>query len=284
MSTGDRNFDAAGPDDATLVALIDGVLPDKERMLVERRIARDPAMKARLDELAAGSRPFRESYDALRAHAPVDRLSAALAQAMKAVPSVESSSAAATSRSFWRLPPAAIAAGLALFLVGTGAGHYAPPGLWPFGTAQKGDHEGPDAWRAAVAQYWGLTTSQTLVAMQRDPAATQKDLAIATARLGFPLSPGKVALPVQELKRVELFHYDGSPLVEIAYLDELNGPIAFCIYANKPGVVASPALEQRRGFNVVYWSDAERSYMLIGNGPDEIMQKLAEMLAKQVET
>src|SRR5580704_2920482 len=118
MSSGNRNFDAAGPDDATLIALIDGVLPDKERMLAERRIARDPAMKARLDELAAGSRPFRESYEALRAHAPVDRLSAALAQAMKAVPSMEGSSSAATSRSFWRLPPAAIAAGLALFLVG----------------------------------------------------------------------------------------------------------------------------------------------------------------------
>lgn len=276
------SVDEMGPEDASLIAFLDGALPEKERALVERRLAQDPALKARLDALAAGSRPLRASYDALNAHAPTARLEAMLAKSLAAVPVAPANSN--EQRSVWRLPPAAIAAGLALFVFGAGVGHYTPSHLWPFGMSHRAEQEGPDAWRSTVAQYWDLTTSQTLVAMPSDPASTARDLAAATRRLGFPLSPDQVALPVQELRRVELLHYDNAPLVEIAYLDELNGPIAFCIFGNNPGTVTQPQLEQRRGFNVVHWSDAKRSYMLIGRGPDEIMQKLGDILAKKIET
>jgi anti-sigma factor RsiW len=268
------------PEDATLIAFLDGVLPAAERAELERRLAEDFGLKARLDALAAGTRPFRESYDALNAHAPAQRLEAMLARSLKAVP-VPVANDNQRGRG-WRLPPAAIAAGLALFLIGAGIGHYAPASGWPFGASQEAEQEQPDAWRTKVAQYWGLTTSQTLLEMPNDTASAERDLAVATQRLGFPLTPEKVALPVQELKRVELFHYDNAPLVELAYFDELNGPIAFCIFANNPGSVTQPELEQRKGFNVVYWSDAQRSYMVIGHGPDEIMLKIGKILARQV--
>ncbi|CAM5769936.1 hypothetical protein LMIY3S_03004 [Labrys miyagiensis] len=269
-----------GPEDANLIAYIDGALPEQERTALERRLALEPGLRARLDALAAGSRPFRESYEALDAHAPTTRLEAMLAQTLAAVPAeVANDNDRGWSR---RLPRAAVAAGLALFLVGIGVGHYTPAGWWPLGATQDAEQEPPDAWRTKVAQYWGLTTSQTLLEMPSDAASTQRDLAVATRRLGFPLTPDQVSLPVQELKRVELFHYDNAPLVELAYFDELNGPIAFCIFANGPGTVTQPELEQRKGFNVVYWSDAKRSYMVIGHGPDEIMLKIGNMLARQV--
>ncbi len=271
------------PHDADLIAYIDGVLPEKERVLLERRLAQDPALKARLDALAAGSRSFRESYDALNAHAPTARLEAMLARSLAATPAQGAGEVANDNeqRSGWRLPPAAIAAGLALFLFGAAAGHYTAP-WWPFGDSHHADQETPDAWRTKVADYWGLTTSQTLLEMPNDTASTQRDLSVATRKLGFPLTPEQVALPVQDLKRVELFHYDNAPLVELAYFDELNGPIAFCIFANNPGTVTPPQLEQRKGFNVVYWSDTKRSYMVIGHGPDEIMQKIGNILAQKV--
>lgn len=269
-----------GLEDATLIAFLDGALPAKERSLLERRLAADAGLKARLEALAAGSRPFRESYEALNAHAPAARLETMLAKSLEAVPAPVANDNDA--RWSWRLPPAAIAAGLALLLVGAGIGHYAPVQWWPLGATQEADQETPDAWRTKVAQYWGLTTSQTLLEMPGDAASTERDLAAATKRLGFPLTPQQVALPAQEVKRVELFHYDNAPLVEVAYFDELNGPIAFCIFANNPGTVTQPQLEQRKGFNVVYWSDAERSYMVIGHGPDEIMLKIGDILAKQV--
>lgn len=270
------------PDDATLVAFLDDALPPEERAALEVRLAREPALKTRLDALAGGSLPFRQSYDALAAHAPRARLEAILAASQAAIPAPMANDN--LKRSGWRPPPAAVAAALALFVLGAGVGHYLPPGLWPFPSAQRSDHDGPDAWRSTVAEYWGLTTSQTLDWMPNDTVTAQRDLAAATRRLGFPLTAEKVNLPAQELKRVELLHYDNVPLVEIAYLDELTGPLAFCIYANSPGTVTAPTLEQRKGFNVVFWSDAERSYMLIGQGPDEIMQKLAAMLAKQIAT
>ncbi|WP_413992835.1 anti-sigma factor family protein [Labrys okinawensis] len=276
MSTEDM-----GLEDATLIAFLDGALPAKERTLLERRLAADAGLKARLEALAAGSRPFRESFEVLNGHAPTARLEATLAKSLEAVPAPVANDN--DGRRSWHLPPAAIAAGLALLLVGAGIGHYTPVQWWPLGpTTQEADQETPDAWRTKVAQYWGLTTSQTLLEMPGDTAATERDLSVATKRLGFPLTPQQVALPAQEVKRVELFHYDNAPLVEIAYFDELNGPIAFCIFANNPGTVTQPELEQRKGFNVVYWSDAKRSYMVIGHGPDEIMLKIGDILAKQV--
>ncbi len=42
------------PFDATLVALLDGALPPEEAERARRRIAADPALAARLDQLAAG--------------------------------------------------------------------------------------------------------------------------------------------------------------------------------------------------------------------------------------
>ena len=271
-----------GPEDAVLIAFLDGALPEKERSLLERRLAADAGLKSRLDALAAGSLPLRESYEALKAHAPTARLEVMLARTLASVPApVVNDNRRAP---FWRLPPAAIAAGLALLLVGAGIGRYLPVQWWPFGATQEAEQDAPDAWRTKVAQYWGLTTSQTLLDMPNDTPSAQRDLAIATRQLGFPLTPQQVALPVQELKRVELFHYDNAPLVEIAYFDELNGPIAFCIFANNPGTATQPELEQRKGFNVVYWSDAKRSYMVIGHGPDEIMLKIGDILAKQVAT
>ncbi|WP_448953338.1 anti-sigma factor family protein [Labrys neptuniae] len=280
------SVDEMGSDDAGLVAFLDGALPPEERAKLEIRLAQEPALKARLDALAAGSLPFKPSYEALSAHAPLARLEAILAESKAAVPAPVANDNAKESakRSGWRLPPAAVAAALALFVLGTGVGHYLPPGLWPLPAAQRVDRDAPDSWRSVVAEYWGLTTSQTLDWMPNDAATAQRDLTVATRRLGLPLTSDKVALPAQELKRVELFHYDNAPLVEIAYLDELTGPLAFCIYANNPGTVTPPTLEQRKGFNVVYWSDTQRSYMLIGQGPDEIMQKLAAILVKQTAT
>ena len=216
-----------GPDDAVLVAFLDDALPPEERAALEGRLAREPALKARLDALAGGSLPFEQSYEALTAHAPRQRREALLAESLAAVPAPVANDNARGSR--WRIPPAAVAAALALFVVGTGVGHYMPPGLWPLPSSQRSDHEGPDAWRSTVADYWGLTTSQTLDWMPNDVSTAQRDLAAATRRLGFPLTPEKISLPAQELKRVELFHYDNAPLVEIAYLDELTGPLAFCI-------------------------------------------------------
>ncbi len=61
------NVNEMTPDDATLIAFLDGALSEKERGLVERRIAQDASLRARLDELAGGSRPFRESGSISRA-------------------------------------------------------------------------------------------------------------------------------------------------------------------------------------------------------------------------
>src|ERR1700694_853464 len=67
--------------DSQLLAYVDGALSPSEREALEARLAGDPALKARLAELASGNRPFAGAYDVLLRNAPRERLAASLERA-----------------------------------------------------------------------------------------------------------------------------------------------------------------------------------------------------------
>src|SRR5579864_874574 len=67
--------------DSELLAHIDGALSPPDRAALDTRLAGDPALKARLSELAAGSRPFAGAYEVLLRDAPHERLRAAMDRA-----------------------------------------------------------------------------------------------------------------------------------------------------------------------------------------------------------
>ena len=74
----------------------------------------------------------------------------------------------------------------------------------------------------------------------------------------------------KEEKRALLLQYDGKPLAQIAYLDPETGPMALCIVKSDAGPKA-PDLENRKGMNVVYWSNATHAFMLIGHAAADRM-------------
>jgi len=62
-----------GSDDAVLTAWLDGQLPPGDRARLDRRLAAEPDLQARLNELRAGERAFEDAYAALLAAAPGPR-------------------------------------------------------------------------------------------------------------------------------------------------------------------------------------------------------------------
>ena len=94
------------------------------------------------------------------------------------------------------------------------------------GSATTEEHEN---WRAAVADYLSLYTTDTLAGIPDDPDQRARELAAAGARLSLPLDVGKVVLPDLTLKRAELFAFRDKPLVQVAYLSPATGPVAFCM-------------------------------------------------------
>jgi hypothetical protein len=215
--------------------------------------------------------PVAEAYGALLTAAPMARLQAGLASAI--------ATTAPGARPGWKgLRPAAIAAGLALFALGTLAGGVAPTVWSSFVATDQTGEAGEEAWRDAVADYVGLTTSQTLLAMRPSSDQLLTDLRRALAKADVTIDPNAFRLPGRSLMRVELYHYNNEPLVQLAFLDEENGPISLCI-TKRAGPVEAPESERRKGMNIAYWSTPTHAFMLISRAPDEVLQKLAADVA-----
>jgi anti-sigma factor RsiW len=266
--------DGTTPQDVDLVRYLDATMSDGERRALDARLAVEPDLRDRLATLAAGGRPFLQSFEGLLAEAPVVRLAAALPGPRGTAPSFSLRGLAAWAR---RPRLAALAAALAVFAVGAAAGVVGAVRLAPEQVAESD----LDNWRDMVAEYFPLTTSQSLEALPRDAATIASDLARVGERLNMQLDSDRVALPGRELSRVILYHVDGTPLAQIAYLDPESGPIAFCILAGSEG--ASPlALERRREMNMAEWSSDEHSFIVVGRAPLEVLEPLARRLAQQV--
>jgi anti-sigma factor RsiW len=252
--------DSNRPDDETLVAYIDGELDAGERAALERRLAGEPDLAARLAELRRGGRDFSAAYDLLLAAAPTPRLSAMLKAA---------GGSARRPRAMARTV-AAIAAAVVVFAAGIAAGVFAPRVLAP----QVAVEPQQPNWRQVVAEYISLTTADTLAAIPVDQMALDKQVSALSSRISLDISADKLALPHVYLKRAEAFEFRGRPLVQFAYLSPEAGPIAFCIIVNgRPD--AAPAFEQREGSNIVFWSKDGRGYMLIGKAPREALEAYA---------
>ena len=259
---------AVGSNDGVLTAYLDGELGGDERSAVEERFLQEPALKVRLDQLGRGSRAFGAAYEALLALAPADRMRAKLSYLVAGRAAV----ARRPQLSHWS-SLVAIAAAIVIFVLGGLAGYLAPNVL--------NREPEPPGWRQVVAEYQGLMTTETLAAIPTDQSAVSQALTLVGSRLAHDLSPDKLVLPNAELKRADLLEFRGKPLVQLAYLTAGSGPIAFCIIANgRPD--ESRAFEEREGFNIVFWADGGRSYMLIGKAPRAALESYADDLAARV--
>jgi anti-sigma factor RsiW len=254
--------------DALLTAYLDGELDAAERAALEKRLLAEPALKVRLDQLARGGRPFGPAYAALLSAAPEVRLQAMLADLV----AKHERTTGRGGASWWS--PRAIAAALVIFIAGGIAGYAGLPLLINKAPAQPG-------WRQVVAEYQGLTTTETLAAIPDDDASIRQQLSAIGPKLAVDLTPDKLALPDATLKRVQLYEFRGRPLVQLAYLAGGSGPMALCIIANgRPD--EAPAFETREGFNIVFWTDGGRGYMLIGKQPRDALEAYAGDLEPRV--
>jgi len=258
-------------DDEQMVRYIDGALAPEERRIFEARLRQDPVLSRRLADMSAGTRPFLQAFDALLSEAPLTRLASVL-------PPAPGRPIGSSIRLSW-LRPARVAAAFLIFVLGAASGFVGYPYLPP--QSEETEEGGKAAWRSTVAEYLALTTSVTLSETGGDRPTMAADLARASARLGLPLSLDRLELSGRGIRRIGLYEIDGVPLLQIAYLDPDNGPIAFCILARSEPP-RGPAAERRGDMNIVHWSSGRHAFMLAGRAPKEVLEPVAEMLANRV--
>ncbi|MCW6511612.1 anti-sigma factor family protein [Lichenifustis flavocetrariae] len=259
----------AMPSDAELVAYLDGELSPADSVRIAQSVAADPKLGARLDLMMKGARPFRQAFEPLLAQAPADRLDSML-DAVLQRPAQPAGRVMSLVRQH-RL--AAVAASFALMVAGSSLDRLVVSPL--LATVSPVDAQAD--WRRAVAQYLSLYTTETLSII---PAGTaqRRELASLGQKLGLDMTDTLVSLPDLTLKRSEMLDYDGRPLGFMAYLDPVAGPLALCIMTGVAGDTM-PRVEHRRGLGVVYWSQHNRGFMLIGHAGDARLQALAATVA-----
>jgi len=246
-------------DEGRLVALIDNQLDETARRAMQARLAAEPDLLALYHRLAAGGLPFRRAFDDALAEAPVARIQASL-DALDGD--------ARRPRRRWI---GAAAAALVLLGAGWAAGRYAPPGpAAPLASADQSD------WRAAVANYVSLYTSETFAGGDGG-AHEAAELAHLSQDLGVELTPERIALPDLTFKWANMLGYDGAPLGQIAYLDA-DKPVVFCII--RKGEKDAPiAAESREGLAIAAWTRGGRGFLVGGRISEQRALQLAGTLA-----
>jgi anti-sigma factor RsiW len=253
--------------DVLIVAYLDDELTPELRQEVERRLEADDLLRVRLLALAEGSDELRTSFDTLLEGAPRARLDAGLAAALARAP----------RRRGFRYRILAAAAAVLLLIFGGMAGYFvaqAPGDLFEeTDTFEEG-------WITAVAGQLSLYNADSVAAIQVNDSAQQAGLERLGDALMLDLSPSKVAFEGLTLKRAELLHFEGHPVVELLYASERHGPIALCITV-KPGGEGEGEVESRDGLSFMYWAASGRRFLLIGAAPAERIEDLAETISQR---
>ncbi|HKJ62520.1 MAG TPA: hypothetical protein VKA94_11110 [Hyphomicrobiales bacterium] len=277
-----------------LVAYIDGELDASESTALADALANDPDARARLESLKSGGRPFAEAFDAMLHAAPDDTLQAMFADMVAQTsgglingrvsdrPADETvvpfhrpapaQSQQARSTPLWQM--AAAAAVLALVFTGG----LISGGI--FNEPQRVAEQMP-GWREAAARYVALFSKETLEYMPSNVAERRANLAEAESVLGLQLTENRIADPDLDFQGTQLLNFNGKPLVQIAYLHGGQKPVALCIIAAATNEPAPPANETRQGLNIVHWVEGGYGYMVIGDVPEDELNRIAERFRTQ---
>ncbi|WP_460410770.1 MULTISPECIES: anti-sigma factor family protein [unclassified Pseudomonas] len=249
------------PSDEQLVAYLDGELDGDYRHQLDNAIAEDSLLSLRVQWLSRSNLPYKNAYDELAQQAPLERLQARL----DAIPAPQPPGF--NRRWFIGGAAAALLAG----------GVLADRLFLGWHAAQSNN------WRALVGDYMVLYVPQTLDHLPTDEASQRAQLRTVDARLGLNLAPATLKLPDAEFKRAQMLEYDGVPIAQIVYLDAKHGPLALCVTRSNSG--SQPlAHERRREMNVVYWTEREHAWMLIGHDAPIALEDKAKLLKSRLIT
>jgi anti-sigma factor RsiW len=253
-----------------LVALLDGEIePDASEAIIAR-LGDDAALRDRFARLERGGQGVRPAFDSLMSSAPLDRLDAILDRAIAETDPPKATGPLVRDRRPWQLLRFALAPALAAIVAGLA-------GLW-IGYASFNTPAGPpETWREAVAEYWRLTTPDTL-AIEPTADHAARELQLAGERLGLPLAMQNVTLPDASFRGASIFDFAGRPLTQIAYLNRGGEPIAFCLITDPNKRETPPTAIVMDGFNVVHWASGGYARMLIGRVPEETLKRYAALL------
>lgn len=158
--------------------------------------------------------------------------------------------------------------GAMLFVLGALLGWYAAPA--PI-----------SGWKDYVAAYQALYTNSTLSHSIRSDAFKQKELKRVTAAIGKSVKLAKLKLAKElDYKRAQILGYQGSALVQLAFLTSTGQPMALCIIRTKHTNHRDIEVRRLENMSSANWRSGGYAYLLIGGNDDLMVQRIAEQFKR----
>jgi anti-sigma factor RsiW len=245
--------------DEELVAYLDKALPSDRCAEIELMRASDAALQQRLAALEIDVDAIRSAFDLHLAAAPVDDLRQRLA--------ARSSRSRSPRKRNWRWMQLAAA-----LVVGAALG--------ASGRSILPRTHAPD-WHVAVAEYQALYTTDTLKLLKVDPALVDRQVQFAATALGRTVKVDNLQVTGLELKRAQVLAFEHQPLIQFAYLEREQTPIAFC--AMRTQAPDEPVhISVINGLATAIWNRAGYGYMVIGGTDGSAIQAIAHTLQQHI--
>ena len=236
--------------DEELTAYLDGETDHTPAVAIARALESDPELAARLEGLSVNTAGIASAFDRLLPEAPEALLPA-------------DTSKPVTSRSHVANVRAMVASGLLCLVIGWTASYF---------VTQPED----ETWRDFVAAYQALYSTDTLAHINQSPDAASVELKRVSRALGKALDLDAVRQDdLFEYKRAQVLGFEGSTLVQLAFLSKDGVPFALCIIRSDKRQRSGVRMATMEGLSSASWSKDGYEYLLIGGDDSALIERAA---------
>lgn len=265
-----------------LSAYLDGEVNEAERKELEQLVARDDEARLILEMLKAGNAFGNKAFEEFL-HDPVPL---SLVRRIKQGPGVNPKServvSAAPRPARTRLWPRALAASVALLLIGGSTGFII--GKTGNDDAAPMNVAAARTWLDDIADYHRIYSRQTAEHLVEVSAADLDRIEpwlASSVGVNFKLPD----LTAQGLafEGARLLVAGGKPVAQLMYKNEDGDVFAICFLKNKPGTSDGKMTESMRDdIAMISWQKADASYVVVGPSADANLQQLADAVSATI--
>ncbi len=265
-----------------LSAYLDGEVNEAERKELEQLVARDDEARLILEMLKAGNAFGNKAFEEFL-HDPVPL---SLVRRIKQGPGVNPKServvSAAPRPARTRLWPRALAASVALLLIGGSTGFII--GKTGNDDAAPMNVAAARTWLDDIADYHRIYSRQTaehLVEVSATDLDRIEPWLASSVGVNFKLPD----LTAQGLafEGARLLVAGGKPVAQLMYKNEDGDVFAICFLKNKPGTSDGKMTESMRDdIAMISWQKADASYVVVGPSADANLQQLADAVSATI--
>ena len=270
------------PLEIRLSAYLDGEVTDTERRDLEDLVARNDEARLLLEQLQSGNAFGNKAFEDFL-HDPVPlSLVRRIKQGAPANPQAERVTNASPIRHRTRLWPRALAASVALLLVGGSTGYIL--GMVNGQSQQNQQVAAARSWLNEIVDYHRIYARQE--AHLVEVPASDGDAAITAwlaSSVGVDFKRPDLAAQGLTFEGARLLVAVGKPVAQLMYRNAEGDVFAICFLKSEPTAEQGKLNESiRDDLGLVSWQKAGASYVVIGPSADAGLRQLAETVATEI--